>query len=70
MVKKLVIFLGAAAAAAIVASAVTRKRRDASETPLLEMPAGKSKLADDWRSDDALSTELAGVVADEVAAAR
>lgn len=70
MAKKLVIFLGAAAAAAIVAGAVTRNRRVASERPLLEMPAAKSKLADEWRSDDALSTELAGVVADEVAAAR
>jgi hypothetical protein len=70
MAKKLVIFLGAAAAAAIVASVVTRRRRGAGDTPLLEMSAGKSKFADDWRSDDALSSELASVVADGVAAAR
>lgn len=69
MAKKLVIFLGAAAAAAVVASAVTRNRR-ASRTPLLETATDKSTLADGWRSDDTLSTELAGVVADEVAAAR
>lgn len=70
MAKKLVIFLGAAVAAALVASAVTRNRRGDSQTPLLEMPVSKSKLSDGWRSDDALSTDLADVVADEVAAIR
>jgi hypothetical protein len=68
MAKKLVIFLGAAVAAAVVASAVTRNRR--SRTPLLETATDRSMLADGWRSDDTLSTELADVVADEVAAAR
>jgi hypothetical protein len=73
MAKKLVIFMASVGVAAAVVGAYTsRKRRGDSATPLLETAVGSArKLAGDWRSDDdALTTEFASVVADEVAATR
>jgi hypothetical protein len=69
MAKKLFIFLGAAAAAAVVTGVVASKRRSAGSS-LADVAIGKAK-GSEWRmNDDALSTEFAGVVTDEVAAAR
>jgi hypothetical protein len=73
MAKKLVIFMASVGvAAAVVGAYASRKRRYGNTTPLLETAAGTAKkFANDWRSDeDALTTEFASVVADEVAAAR
>ena len=73
MAKKLVIFMASVGVAAVVVGAYTsRKRRNSNATPLLETAVGTAKkFANDWRSDDdALTTEFASVVADDVAAVR
>lgn len=72
MAKKLIIFMASVGVAAAAVGAYTsRKRRNGDAAPLLDSAGSAAqKFAGDWRADDALTTEFASVVADEVGAAR